>query len=189
MLAFAITFTCCFSVFSATAEAEIKYLKMGKSEFVFVNKGAECSVVSVNGGDVYDAFDVIDNVSKYATEIDNYFIINPSHVDGVTIDKMMKSTVVRNIYIPKDVNYKELLSFENVFLCAEKYNINIEFYDRNEIVEIYNDVSFSEIGDDKVAIVSDGAYLEIVDDKMFYAYDDVKREIYKLDNICVTLPL
>ena len=189
MLAFAITFTCCFSVFSATAEAEIKYLKMGKSEFVFVNKGAECSVVSVNGGDVYDAFDVIDNVSKYATEIDNYFIINPSYVDGITIDKMMKSTVVRNIYIPKDVNYKELLSFENVFLCAEKYNINIEFYDRNEIVEIYNDVSFSEIGDDKVAIVSDGAYLEIVDDKMFYAYDDVKREIYKLDNICVTLPL
>ena len=74
-------------------------------------------------------------------------------------------------------------------MCAEKYNISIKLYDLNEIVEIYNGVSFSKINDDKSALVSDGVYIEIFGDKMFYVYDDVKREIYKLDNICITLPL
>lgn len=189
MLAFVVIFVSCFTVFSLRSEPEIKYFKAGKSEYVFVNKGAECNVISINSGDVYDDVDVLNNMSKYATEIDGYFIINPSEFDAIIIDKMMKSTIVRNIYVPKDTDYAEVLSIKNIFLCAEKYNISIKLYDLNEIVEIYNGVSFSKINDDKSALVSDGVYIEIFGDKMFYVYDDVKREIYKLDNICITLPL
>lgn len=189
MLAFTVAFVACFSVYSATAEPEIRYVKDGKSEFIFVNMGAECSVISVNGNYIYDSVCVEDNMSKYATEIDNYFILNPAKIDGHIIDKLLKSTVIRNIYIPKNVNYSELMSFKNVFVCAEKYNINIEFYNTNEIVEICNGVSFCEISSGMSAIASSSAYVEISEESIFYGRDGKRREIYRLDEISVTLPL
>ena len=189
MLAFIIAFVSCFSVFSATAVPEIKYFKDGKSEFIFVNMGAECSVISVKGNYIYDEFYVVNNMSKYATEIDNYFILNPSKLDGHIVDRLLESVIIRNIYIPKNVNYNELMSFRNLFVCAEKYNINVKFYDTKEIVEICNGVSFCEISSGVSAIASSSAYVEISDEFIFYGRDGKRREIYRLDEISITLPL
>ena len=148
----------------------IKYFKDGKSEFIFVNLGDKCSVISVRGNSKYDDFYVVNNMSKYATEIDKYFVLEPSKFDGVTINGLMENTIIRNIYLPKTANYSELITYKDIFIYAEKYNINVELYDVEDIVEICNGVSFCKIGNDISAIASSDNYVEISDKKVFYVY-------------------
>ncbi len=189
MIAFVIAFATCFSVISATAKAEIKYFKWGKSEILFVNYGAECNVIDVDKGATNDGMDVVSEMSIYATEIDKYFIINPSTKDALTLDTVLKNTVIRTLYLPKNVTTSELMAYKNIFICAEKYKIKIELYDGNNIVEICNGVSFSETKDGCVSVYSDTVSMNVFDKKAVYTYGGVSREIYGLLEPSITLPL
>ena len=189
MIAFVLAFVTCFSITSATADPEIKYFKNGKSELLFVNCGAECNVIDVGKEDSADGTKIVTEMSIYATEIDKYFIINPSQKDYDTLNVVMKNTVVRTLYLPKSVTNSEMLAYKDIFICAEKYNIEIKLYDKNNIVEICNSVSFSEINGESVSLFSDTARFELFKEKAVYTYRGKSREIYGLLEPSVTLPL
>ncbi len=188
MVAFALAFVSCFTVVSVTAETEIKYFKLGKSEFLFVNSGAECNVIDLGKNDANDGVTVANEMSIYATEIDNYFIVNPSKSDAATLASLLKNTIVRNLYIPKSVTSKEFTAYKDIFICAEFYNINVVLYDENINVEICNDVSFSDINGEKLSISSEAASIEFYDEKAVYTYGGVSREISENSNLSIELP-
>lgn len=188
MLAFAVAFASCFSVFCANAEPEIRYLKDGKSELLFVNWGVECSVVDLSGNSVYDGIKVVNNMSNYATEINAYVVTNPSSTDAVALTKVMENTIIRKIYLPISFDYEQSSAFKNVLISAEICDIEIAFYGEGDTVEICNGVSFSDMKGDRLAVFSNNASIGFFDEKVFYTYDGVNREIPKLYDVTVDLP-
>lgn len=188
MVAFVLAFVSCFTVVSVTAETEIKYFRSGKSEILFVNSGAECNVIDLGEGNTNDGISVLNEMSIYATEIDNYFIVNPSKNDATTLNLLLKNTIIRRIYIPKSVTNKELLAYKDILLCADFYNIEVLLYEKNNDVEICNSVSFSDINGESVLVASSVASIEFYDEKAVYTYGGVSREIPENSNLSIELP-
>lgn len=188
MIAFAVLFVGCFSIFSATAKAEIKYLKSGKSELLFVNCGAECSVFDLGDDSSYDGIKILNGMSKYATEIDEYFIVNPSSNDVKTISKVMKNTIIRKIYLPTSFEYSDLNYFKGVLNCADFYGIEVDFFEPDEIVEICNNVSFSDIDGEKISLFSDAASIGFFEGRAIYSYAERTYDVNRSEDISLTLP-
>ena len=146
-------------------------------------------MIDLGKNNVNDGVVVINEMSIYATEIDNYFIVNPTKNDARTLELVLKNTIVRNLYIPKSVTNKELLAYKDILLCAEFYNINVVLYEKNNNVEICNGVSFSDINGESVSIFSSDASIDFFTEKVVYTYDGVERKIYKNSDVSIELPL
>ena len=189
MVSFVIAFAICFSVFSVRATPELKYCRRFNNELAFVNYGAECSVVKLDGGGGFTYGTVLENMSKYATEIDEYFIVSPSENDAKIIEKLLENTVIRKIYLPKSVEYEEYLSSYEVFKCAEKYNIEIDVYDKQEKVEICNGVYFFYSESDGANIFSQSSRFYFLDGKTNYLIGEKLHTFSEGELYEATLPL
>lgn len=189
MVSFVIAFAICFSVFSVRATPELKYCRRFNNELAFVNYGAECSVVKLDGGGGFTYGTVLENMSKYATEIDEYFIVSPSENDAKIIEKLLENTVIRKIYLPKSVDYEEYLSSYEIFKCAEKYNIEIDVYDKQEKVEICNGVYFFYSESDGVNIFSQSSRFYFLDGKTNYLIGEKLHTFSEGELYEATLPL
>ena len=189
MVSFVIAFAICFSVFSVRATPELKYCRRFNNELAFVNYGAECSVVKLDGGGGFTYGAVLENMSKYATEIDEYFIVSPSENDAKIIEKLLENTVIRKIYLPKSVEYEEYLSSYEVFKCAEKYNVEIDVYDKQEKVEICNGVYFFYSESDGANIFSQSSRFYFLDGKTNYVIGEKLHTFSEGELYEATLPL
>ena len=189
MVSFVIAFAICFSVFSVRATPELKYCRRFNNELAFVNYGAECSVVKLDGGGDFTYGAVLENMSKYATEIDEYFIVSPSENDAKIIEKLLETTVIRKIYLPKSVDYEEYLSSYEVFKCAEKYNIEIDVYDKQEKVEICNGVYFFYSESDGANIFSQSSRFYFLNGKTNYVIGEKLHTFSEGELYEATLPL
>ena len=189
MVSFVIAFAICFLVFSVRATPELKYCRRFNNELAFVNYGAECSVVKLDGGGGFTYGAVLENMSKYATEIDEYFIVSPSENDAKIIEKLLENTVIRKIYLPKSVEYEEYLSSYEIFKCAEKYNIEIDVYDKQEKVEICNGVYFFYSESDGANIFSQSSRFYFLDGKTNYVIGEKLHTFSEGELYEATLPL
>jgi ComEC/Rec2-related protein len=189
MVSFVIAFAICFSVFSVRATPELKYCRRFNNELAFVNYGAECSVVKLDGGGGFTYGAVLENMSKYATEIDEYFIVSPSENDAKIIEKLLENTVIRKIYLPKSVEYEEYLSSYEIFKCVEKYNIEIDVYDKQEKVEICNGVYFFYSESDGANIFSQSSRFYFLDGKTNYVIGEKLHTFSEGELYEATLPL
>ena len=189
IISFVVAFTICFSVFSFRATPELKYCRSFNNELAFVNNGAECSVVKLNGKGEFTYGTVLRNMSKYATEIDEYFVVSPSENDAEIIKRLLENTVIRKIYLPKSLEYKEYLSSYEIFKCAEKYNIEIDVYDRGERVEFCNGVYFRYSNSEGVNIFSESARFCFLNGKTNYVIGEKVHSFSEGELYEATLPL
>lgn len=189
IVAFAAAFAICFSVFSYNSKPQMQCLKTDKTELVFLSKGAECSVIDTGEGDHRKSGYVARYMSKYATEIDEYFLINPSKQDVATIEYVCENTIIRTVYIPKSVGVEDLELYFDIIKCAEKYNIAIELLDESSNVEIYNGVSFSYTSDEGFLLNSDAVSVKKVSGELVAEYNGETRKITSEDSISIPIPL
>lgn len=189
MLAFLIAFTVCFSVFTLMAKPYALCVQRQNSEFVFVNCGAECSVISIGRGNLLSGNVVVQNMSKYATEIDEYFIVAPNVNDASVIESVCKNTVIRKLYLPKTVSTKELSVYYDILKCAEKYNITVELLEDDSSVEICNSVLFNYSELDGFSVSSSTFKIKSADDALAIEYNGEVGKIKFNNKISEVIPL
>ena len=189
MLAFAILFTGCFSIFAFNSQPKIEYLKRGKMQMIYLNQGAECSMIDVGESRALSGFVVLNNMSKYATEIDNYFINYLDNGDIKALEYMSKNTVVRNVYISQSLKYEDNEVLKSLFKCAEKYNIKLHIYKDGESVEIYDGVTFSSTEQGTVQIKTAQSQIEFSKEILTCTYGEETCFIDATINGIFELPL
>ena len=113
----------------------------------------------------------------------------PSENDAEIIKRLLENTVVRKIYLPKSVEYEEYLSSYEIFKCAEKYNIEIDVYDRGERVEICNGVYFLYSNSEGVNIFSESARFCFLNGKTNYVIGEKVHSFSEGELYEATLPL
>lgn len=170
MIAFVLAFAVCISVFNLNSKPYVQCIESGDSEFIFVNCGSECSIVDSGGYDSAKATMMVKFMSKYATEIDEYFITDPDEKDAHVIEKVCKNTVVRRLYLPKTVSNNDLSLYYKILKCAEKYNISVELYESADSVKICNGVTFSYNHSNDFLIESETVKLEKQNENIFCTY-------------------
>ena len=189
ILAFLLAFTLCFSILTVTAKPYAVCVQRQDSELVFVNYGAECSVIDAGKGNSVSGNTVVNNMSKYATEIDEYFIVDPDKNDVNVIESVSKNTVIRKIYLPKTLELTQISSYYDILKCAEKYNIIVELLDDASSVEICNGVLFNYSKVDGFSVLSNAFEIKRVEQSLVLEYNDVVEKI-KFDNgISEVIPL
>lgn len=189
MLSFVLAFIICFSAFSLRSSPELKYCRTFNNELAFVNDGAECSVLRLNGEGGFTYGRVLEDMSKYATEIDEYFIISPAENDADILERLLENTIIRKIYLPKSVDSEEYLFSYEVFRCAEKYNMEIDVYDEEEIVEICNGVYFRYSKDEGVNVFSEAVRFCFLEGKTNYFIGEKIHSFSEGELYEATLPL
>ena len=189
MVAFTVAFCMCFSIFTYNAKPYVQCVKARDAEIIFVNCGAECSVFDVGRGDSLKGNVVVNYMSKYATEIDEYFIIYPNEKDAAMIDTVCKNTVIRKLYISKTLDNKDLFVYYEILKCAEKYNISVELYEFDSDVEICNGVLFNYNMENGFSIYSDKVTVKKHGDTTVCEYRGEIYDIEYLDRISNEIPL
>ena len=189
MVSFLVAFVICFSVFNFNANPTFQCVRSRNAEMIFVNYGAECSVIDLGKNDTLSGKSVARNMSKYATEIDEYFIVSLDERDARTIESVCKNTVIRKLYIPKTLNRKEIAWCYEILKCAEKYNISVELYGKDTSVEICNGVLFNYNSDDGFSIVSDKVTVTKQDKKIVCKYNDIHYVVEYKNNRSKEIPL
>ena len=189
MIAFIVAFSTCFAIFNYKSTPYLQCVSEGSSEIVFVNFGAECSVVDVGKDNSDTAFNVLEYMSIYATEIDEYFIASVDEKDAKTIEYVCKNTIIRKIYLPKNLNSTEIPIYYDILKCAEKYNMAIELYDDNSNAEICNGVSFSYNANDGFSIASNKVLLARQGESLACRYNGNEYNISYDDGVSNKIPL
>ena len=189
MVVFALIFTTCFAVLGVTSEPKIRYMNLSKTRVVYLDKGAECSVVDIGENSGYNGFTVLNNMSKYATEIDEYFITSLDKGDVNAVKYLSKNTAIRNLYIPQVLENSDVNLIKEIFECAEKYNIKIKLYQIDESVEIYKNITFDFDSTGQVNLKSESALFEFSKSSFAYSYNGETRLFDRNVNGIFELPL
>ena len=178
MVAFVLSFAICLSVFNLNSTPNARFIKTDNGEIALVDFASACSVVDLGGADLTKSTMTVKFMSKYATEIDKYFITDPNEKDTLVIERVCKNTVIRNLYIPKVVSNNDLVLYYKILKCAEKYNITVNLYDYDTSVEICNGVMFSYNVLDGCSIYSEAVRLKKTGDKTFCEYQNESYEVF-----------
>lgn len=178
MVAFVLSFAICLSVFDLNSTPNARFIKTDNGEIALVDFASACSVVDLGGADLTKSTMTVKFMSKYATEIDKYFITDPNEKDTLVIERVCKNTVIRNLYIPKVVSNNDLVLYYKILKCAEKYNITVNLYDYDTSVEICNGVMFSYNALDGCSIYSEAVRLKKTGDKTFCEYQNKSYEVF-----------
>ena len=189
MLAFVVAFVACFALFNYNAKPYIQCVRDNDSTVVFVNYGAECSVVDFGIDNAATSGNVLKYMSFYATEIDEYFIVNPDKNDEATLERVCKNTVIRKLYLPKNLENKDLSVYYAILRCAEKYNMVVGLYDYNSNVEICNSVSFIYTATDGALINSDKVCVKKQGSEIVCEYNDVAYDVGYEKGVSKIIPL
>ena len=189
MISFVVVFAICLSVFNLNSRPTIWCARSGDAEMIFIGYASECSVVDVGENNTLSGKRVTKYMSKYATEIDEYFITTLDEGDAATIEGVCKNTVIRKLYIPKIVDSTELAICYDILKCAEKYNISVEVYENGDNVEICNGVLFSHSEDDVVSIKSDKVEVKKENQIIVCSYKDIRYEVQYKDYLSKEIPL
>lgn len=176
-VSFVVAFAICLSVFNLNARPVVWCVKSGDAEMIFISYASECSVVDVGDSNTLSGRRVTKYMSKYATEIDEYFITALDEKDANTIENVCKNTVIRKLYIPKTVDSAELAICYDILKCAEKYNISVETYGDGTNVEICNGVRFNYTDDGGFSIKSDKVDVKREAQGVVCYYKDVRYEV------------
>jgi hypothetical protein len=189
MLAFVVAFASCVAVFNKNARPYVQCVKDEGSEVVFVNSGAECSVIDLGVNNRYTGSDVLEFMSIYATEIEKYFIVSVDEKDATTIEYVCKNTIIRKIYLPKTINKTEEMHYYDILKCAEKYNIAVELYDDECNVEICNGVLFNYSDSNGATVLSDKVRLQKSGDSITCLYGERYYDLGYSDGVSQKIPL
>ena len=189
MATFLLAFTVCFSIFNYNSKPTVQCVKVYDSEIVYVNRGAECSVIDVGKGNALKGNSVLKYMSKYATEIDEYFIIEPNKNHAKILNEVCENTIIRKILIPNTVENEDFTAIYDVLICAEKYNIDVEMYEKDINVEICNSVSFNYISCDEFSVFSNDVKLKKQDGEMLFEYGGQRYEVGYNNRCSKVVPL
>ena len=189
MVSFVIAFAVCVAVFNYTSKPNAKCIKIYSSEIIFVNNGSECNVIDVGKGYLRKGKSVLKNMSKYATEIDEYFIVEPDdkHID--VLETVCENTIIRKLYLPKVLVNADLSVYYKILKCAEKYNISVELYENDCNVEICNSVFFNYIASNEISISSQSVVLTRLGSQILCEYQNNFYDINYKDGVSKTIPL
>ena len=186
---FVVAFAVCVSVFNITSKPTFQSVKVYDSELIFVNDASDCCVVDTGNGSLTKGIYAVKFMSKYSTEIDKYFIVEPDENDVKTLNKVCKNTVVRTLFVPKAFGNKDISAYREILKCAEKYNITVKLYDYSDDVEICNDVLFSYNPNDDFSITSSEVRVKKLGDKTVCEYQNKIYDIGYDNDFSKVIPL
>lgn len=177
MASFAIIFAVCIAIFNYTSAPNAQCVKTYSSEVIFVNDGTECNVVDYGKGTFAKGKTVAKYMSKYATEIDKYFIVSPDANHTKTLERVCENTIIRTLYLPKTIENKDISAYAEILKCAEKYNIPIKLYENYIGVEICNSVLFYYSSLDGFSLNSQNVTLKKLGNKTICEYQENLYEV------------
>ena len=187
--AFILAFAACTLIFNYTSTPTVQCARVYDSEIVFVSYASECNVIDTGKGGVSKGSAVVKYMSKYATEIDQYFIVDPDGDDAKTLNRVCENTVIRRILISKSLKNSDLSAYSEIFKCAEKYNIDVELYDYDNNVEICNGVSFNYNPNEGFSVASDSVRLKSQGEKIVFEYQNNIYDVPYKERLSTVIPL
>ncbi len=137
---FVILFSICLAIFSFTAPSEVVYVGSDENEFLIMQRGSEVTVCDVSTGSTYSFFAAKKYISPYSTEIENYVVTHAHKNHAKSIELILSTVYVRNLYLPLTENKDELVYLKDIYDVAEQYNTNVIFYQKGEAVTLFEDL-------------------------------------------------
>ena len=137
---FVASFVVCLTVFSLTSTPELRHAVYDDDQMFFfddVDQSYVCDVT--NGG--YDAKELFENnKNPYATEIENYVIVDISKRHAYAIEHIMYDTYIRTLYIPIPKTAEDIEYAEEICSVADKYGTRIKFYEGKNGIILFRDL-------------------------------------------------
>ena len=140
-LAFAVAFSVCFAVFSISAQNELRYVEYKDNEFIMLERAQRLSVCDVGNASYDSYYLLIDSLPPYATEIDKYIVTHAHKNHAYTIERVLRTGFIRELYLPLTNDRDELVNVEKIYNIASEYNTQIVFYQSGEHIDVLDGVS------------------------------------------------
>ena len=132
-ICFTVIFAICFGVFVITSEPKnITVTEKGNETYFVTEQGITANVYDVNDKSGFSYIHLLDGISPYITEIENYVIVTPSFRQAYNLRRLLSYVHIHKLRlpIPKDESEREKL--QELYDVAREFNIEIEVYEKQK---------------------------------------------------------
>ena len=140
-LLFAVSFCICFGVFSYTEKPEVRYCSYKNNDIIFFDSVGKSTVCDVTSGGYAARSVLYDNLNEYATEIENYIITHVHKYHSESMQRILSSIYVRNIYIPLRDHPDDILYSDDLRRVAEEYGARVIFYKSGDAIRLFDEMT------------------------------------------------
>ena len=132
ILACIISFSICISFYNNFYEknTEIQYLNKGESEFFLIHDDKDYSIIDITTGSYkYCSEAYYKSIDNCATEIYSFVLTHYHSYHSVSLERLFKKAIIRNIILPKPTNDKEYHHMLEIIEKANENSVNVEIYE------------------------------------------------------------
>ena len=148
-----IAFIICFIGYSVLHRGELRvtYFTDDTNEALILTEGYSAVFIDISSG-AYSFTDTAEDVmaENMATEIDSYVITHYHSRHISTLERMVKSSMLRKIHLPEPTCNEDIEVMIDIVKCAERYGVDLELYgDGDKISLLSNSWGAVFHGDEK----------------------------------------
>ncbi len=134
---FLISFCLCLGLFALKMGNELRGESIKDEQMLFYDTASTSSVCDLTDGG-YSARSLFFAArNKYATEIENYVIVECSKRDAYSIEYVLSSVYVRKLYLPLSDDPEKLSYATEIYEMAQKYDTDVVFYEGERGIELF----------------------------------------------------
>ncbi len=132
IIACIISFIVCISIYNNYYKeiTEIQYINEGESEFILIHDEKDYSIIDITTGSYKYCSDAYyKSIDNCATEISSFVLTHYHSYHSVSLERLFKKAIIRNIVLPTPANEKEYYYMLEITDAANKNGVNVEIYE------------------------------------------------------------
>ena len=150
-IAAVLAFAVCFGVYGIARRGKYSsaYYTDNKNDMVVVAQGYSAAVFDISSGKSSFGYGISSVVSENrATEISEYIVTHYHKSHVASVERTVRSLMVRKIYlpVPKDISEYEIMT--NIAILAEEHGVEVELYESGERISLLSDIWCSVISEE-----------------------------------------
>lgn len=193
ILAFIIAFSICISNYNNYYEkiTEVQYINEGESEFFLIHDEKDYCIIDITtGSNKYCSDAYYKCIENCATEIFSFVLTHYHSYHSVSLERLFKKAIIRNIILPKPTNDKEYYYMLEIIDIANENGVNVRLYEPNIKYNITKNTAITLTDREYISRSTHPVFLlgiYINDDSLFYVSESAweKVELKEMINECL----
>ena len=134
---FVISFCLCFCMFVLKTDCELRCESIKDEQMLFYDTVSTSSVCDLTDGGYLARSLFFAAQNPYATEIENYVIVDCTKGDAYSIEQILSYVYVRKLYLPLSEDPEKLSFTTDIYEIAKKYDTQVVFYKGERGIQLF----------------------------------------------------
>ena len=141
-----ISFSLCINAYNEYYEkiTEVQYVNCGESEYILIHDNKDYTIIDITtGANKYCQDAYYKSIDNCATEIHSYVLTHYHSYSKISLDKLFKKAIIRNVFLPTPSSENEYYHMLDIVDIANLNDVNVQIYEPDTSVYIADNTTIT----------------------------------------------